>query len=574
MIAMNKYLHLRPNSDIWQIRLAVPSALKAQLGKAEITKSTGTSDRRVAEVIAMKFVAEKRDMFKLLAEDTNSLTALDLNGKVVELYYEKFVAELRLKRQEAGGSSESYSEWCAKTDRQRKEFVRLANIADYSRIRPRAEKFVKEHGFSIDASSEEFEDLLRRKMTAVLDALDVVLREAHGDLEAQPQSKLVRSTIERSESSAKAGERLTDYLEKYAQEQIKDRGRKPTNVEQQRASIELFIEWTTATKTVSSLTKKDAAAFRDVLSSIPKGRGRSKRLQKATIEHCIKIARHEGLPLLSILTKNRYISQLSGFFSWMYKRGYCDENIWIGMSFEADKQNNQRPPFTNDQLNTILASSLYTGFLKDGKEHIKGNRQTRDWRYWLPLLGMFTGARVTEVAQLYTDDIEVRDGQLLGHLRADVDRGQSVKTKRSARPVVFHPILLRAGFRAYWEQQVRRSEIDGDLQLFPELVAGKRPELGRRPARWFRDYLTKIGLKSGADGLGFHSFRHRLADEMRAAGYTNEEFGRLILGHSDGSMTARYGDLPQGTVKRLADMISKAEFEGVDFTNILPKSGE
>ena len=65
-----------------------------------------------------------------------------------------------------------------------------------------------------------------------------------------------------------------------------------------------------------------------------------------------------------------------------------------------------------------------------------------------------------------------------------------------------------------------------------------------------------------------------MADEMREAGYLNEEFGQLVMGNSDRSMTARYGKVPQGTVQRLADMIAKAEFKGVDFSNILPKVGE
>ena len=186
---------------------------------------------------------------------------------------------------------------------------------------------------------------------------------------------------------------------------------------------------------------------------------------------------------------------------------------------------------------------------------------------------MFTGARITEIAQLHVDDIEERNSHLIGHLKADADRGQSLKSKQSSRLVVFHSTLLKAGLTEYWRQQAQRSENDGNMQLFPELTTGKRPELGRKPARWWREYLTKIGVKNGADGIGTHSFRHRLADEMRSAGYTNEEFGRLIMGHSDSSMTARYGDQTQGTVERLHTMIEAAKFKGINFSAIIGTDG-
>lgn len=568
-MTLDKHLHKRPNSPNWHIRLAVPTSLQAELRKTEITKSTKTSDRKFADVFAMKFISEQRAMFARMQEDSDSLVPTDLNGKIVELYYQKFLDELRLRKQQAGITPEAYANWCKRMDRQRLEIVRLANIKDHSRIRPIAEKFMRRHGFAINTRSDEFVSLLARMMIAIVDAFDVVLREANGELEAKPSSSFVTGTIASTGSMAKDEENLTDLLEKYAKEQIDERNRKPSNVEQEKAAISLFIEWAGPALQISSLTKRDATGYREILSKIPKGRGSNNRLKSVSISRCIQIARERNLGLLSTGTKNRYIYQLSAFFRWMQKRGYCSDNIWIGMSFDVDKQDNRRPAFTNEQLNNILASPLYAGFLKDGKEHKAGKCKATDWRYWLPLLCMFTGARITEIAQLYVDDIEESQGCLIGYLRADTERGQSIKTKQSARLVVFHATLLDAGFKEYWQQQVRRSTLDGNMQLFPELKTGKRPELGRRPARWWRDYLTKIGVKNGADGIGTHSFRHRLADEMRMAGYTNEEFGRLILGHSDGSMTAAYGDLPQGTVERLRTMIEAVKFEAVDFSNIL-----
>lgn len=57
----------------------------------------------------------------------------------------------------------------------------------------------------------------------------------------------------------------------------------------------------------------------------------------------------------------------------------------------------------------------------------------------------------------------------------------------------------------------------------------------------FPRYLTKIGLKDGR-GLSLHSFRHGAADALRRAGFLDEQFG-VILGHTSGTMTQRYGKL-------------------------------
>lgn len=571
MATIQKYLHKRPGSDNWQIRLAVPNSLKAQLGKSEITKSTGTSDRKTAETFAMGFISEQREMFATLLADAGSIVRADIHGKIVDIYHKQFLRRLREEKRAA----ENYDDWCDMFERSRKKYIRYANTKDYALLRPWAKDIITDYCFAISTQGEEFEKLLPKLMDAILDAFEIVRQEIDGKFDAEPQSRFVQETIAADQDKPKPGERLEDYLEKYEAEEINDRQRKPANVEQAKNAIELFIEWVGANKNVANLNRRDASSFREVLSKFPARRGSIKQLKAETILRCVEIAERDDLALLSIRTKNRYISDLSGFFRWMKKRGYCEENIWIGMSFDMSNVESSYPPFSTDQLNQIMKSPLYSGFLRDGKEHVSGNMFANDWRFWLPLLCMFTGARITEIAQMFVDDIYESENHLAGYIRTNSERGQSTKTKLSARLVVFHPVLLHAGFREYWQLQVKRAAQDGNEQLFPELTTyEKRPELGRKPARWWRAYLTKIGIKSGADGIGSHSFRHRLADEMRTAGYLDAEFGLLVMGHSERSMTARYGKVPQGTVQRLADMIAKAEFKGVDFSNILPKPCE
>ncbi len=88
---------------------------------------------------------------------------------------------------------------------------------------------------------------------------------------------------------------------------------------------------------------------------------------------------------------------------------------------------------------------------------------------------------------------------------------------------------------------------------------------GALPARFWRNYLQNIAIKSARDGLGAHSSRHRVADELRFAGHLDEQIDPLVLGHASSSTwtTRGYGIIPQGAAEMLAEMISSMKFQGV-----------
>ncbi len=62
-------------------------------------------------------------------------------------------------------------------------------------------------------------------------------------------------------------------------------------------------------------------------------------------------------------------------------------------------------------------------------------------------------------------------------------------------------------------------------------------QLGDNPSRFWRKYLTAIKVKQGSDGLGAHSYRHRMADELRKGGFYDEQFGPLILERNQKTVT-------------------------------------
>jgi integrase len=310
--------------------------------------------------------------------------------------------------------------------------------------------------------------------------------------------------------------------------------------------------------------------WRDTVASLPPGYGATKAYKGLSLREVASKARKAGAAKLSPTTVNKYLSTISPFLGWCVRNGFAERNPCDDLFYDLRKGQNPRPPFSSEQLQAILASPLFVGFQKDGREHVPGNQQANDWRFWIPLVCLFTGARIGEIAQLKTDDLQIEDAVPFISIRHDESREQTTKSGQT-RIMPLHPKLVQIGFVAFVEEQRARSLGNASPWLFPEIVVNERGSRGTSPSRFWRNYLHRIGIKAKADGYGSHSFRHALADKLRLSGYLDEEI-KVVLGHSHKSVTSGYGIVRQGTVSRIIKMISEIEFEEVDvLINILSK---
>lgn len=162
-------------------------------------------------------------------------------------------------------------------------------------------------------------------------------------------------------------------------------------------------------------------------------------------------------------------------------------------------------------------------------------------RWWAPILGLYTGARINEVAQLKVADILEERGTWCLAIRKTVDADladslgprsrQGLKGKSAVRRIPLAQPLLDAGFLDF----VADMRECGHPRLFPHLSAGTNRKTGHTNARYsqalliqFGRYLKDLGFPKG---VGFHAFRHTLATELDNQGVPAEEIA-LITGHS------------------------------------------
>lgn len=220
---------------------------------------------------------------------------------------------------------------------------------------------------------------------------------------------------------------------------------------------------------------------------------------------------------ITAVTVNNRLRKLSAFMNWCKSNGYVTENPLIGLKLMTGSAKEARLSFEHHDLSTLL-----------NLDALKAEARKHPWRYWLPLLGRFTGARLEELCQLHVADFITLQG--VDCIRIDDGHeSQKLKNSSSRRTLPIHPALIRLGLLEY--VQIQRTQ--NSDRLFPELepVRGK---LGHAPSKWFSRYRTKMGVIDPKKT--FHSFRHTMIDDLREAGVQDSLIKR-IAGHEDSAVT-------------------------------------
>jgi integrase len=220
---------------------------------------------------------------------------------------------------------------------------------------------------------------------------------------------------------------------------------------------------------------------------------------------------------ISAVTVNNRLRKLSAFLNWCKANGYITDNPLAGLKAMTGSAKDARLSFEQHDLTTLL-----------NLDELKAESLKHPWRYWIPFLGRFTGARLEELCQLHVDDFIQQQGIQCIRIDDSSD-GQNLKNSSSRRLLPLHPALFELGLLRH----VESVKATGAVRLFPELepVRGK---LGHAPSKWFGRYKMKCGITNPRKT--FHSFRHTFIDDLRDAGVQDSLIKRMV-GHEDSSVT-------------------------------------
>jgi len=225
---------------------------------------------------------------------------------------------------------------------------------------------------------------------------------------------------------------------------------------------------------------------------------------------------------LKVSSKKVYASTVVTAFNWATNQGYVKSNYFSGkMKFGSDSQQmSDKQPFSKDEMQLVLGPKLLGwSFMEHNtvsRRFGKRRQPTPDY-YWIVNIAAYTGARLGEIAQLTTEDVELTNGVWCFSFNARA--GKSIKNLSSCRQVPIHSRLLELGLLDYIES------------CNDKLFQKNRSAIGD----WFsRKLLNELSLSDV--NRSFHSLRHTVITDL-----TNKQvfpyFVKELVGHKHNSVT-------------------------------------
>lgn len=340
-----------------------------------------------------------------------------------------------------------------------------------------------------------------------------------------------------------------------------------SRLNQYEIPIRAMHEWFGKDKVAADITKQELADLCKFLPRIPAYSGREKSVTLETLANNYKKTHGEFPARYDEAKKHlQVIVQIMRFAAvndWIPRNLAEAVEIKVPKKFRLKKYEQKEltiRPFEMHELTKLFSCKWYT----NPKRKLAG----RNHLYWLPLIGIFTGARSNEILQLERSDIvctpdnywyfSITDEEHADYSNETYEK--QVKTKQSVRDIPVHPMLIDAGL-IEWVERVDSG------RLFPEAPIDKST------GKASKKYSEKFRIEN--QGLGiwvkhrkvFHSLRNNFNDGLRDA-RISAEYREALNGWSyQRSMDRRYG---RGVkIGMLFEELAKLKFEDVDWSTVL-----
>ena len=509
--------------SIYYYRQRIPTDLLPHFDKAEVWRSLRTSNKaeakQRAKLEALKWEQEFHQKRSL--RETSEVTQINADEleRLTAIYYaEQLEGDeyIRATGRLSGGVFESYGKALEKFDNE--DGRRVAQGVSGERDQE-MDAFLQNYGFRLSSGSEQYMLTAYAFAKARKRVGEAVLARQRGQVVDTPIPPAFALRVVSGSNEGDSLEALLNYW--------KTQGEKAhRTLLEASTAVRLFSESLQGIP-ASRITKVHVVAFKDKLLA-------------------------EGKSPATVL---KQVGLLKAIFETAAANGKLSGNPAQGVKVPRPKiEQKKRVSFSATDLSAIFNSPVFT----QGARPLGGRGEAA---YWIPLLGLWSGARLEEIGQLLTTNVEQEDGIHFLRITHDAEAGQTVKTPTSRRRVPLHPELIRLGFLDY----VRNLEREGTLRLFPLLVSGASRQLTASWSQWWGRYLRKE-VKITDSRKVFHSFRHGFKDACRDSDIPKELNDRLT-GHGGGGVGDSYGadDYP---LRPLTDAMNKLRYRGLDLAHL------
>ncbi|WP_438274399.1 DUF6538 domain-containing protein [Nitrobacter sp.] len=506
-MALRTNVQRRPGSAMYYARVAIPRDLQplyptsGGTNKKELWKSLGTRDPKQAASKAQPILARWEAEFDRL-RTRRQPTPADLSKAVWDHYETELERDRQARTNLPGQQDIERAANELRTAVEAAGEVTISDVADYLVVRDAAQSgreqrerhletlrlhlargetaliewaaddVIQREGLMIPKGSSVYRDLCQRLQRAEIEKLQRTIERDQGNFTGTPADPIVAPPDPTmGKRQAAPGETLAELYARYEAEQ---KGRVTQDTWNQNAGIvPLFFEFIGENSHVSAVTRKAVRDWKHALAAWPRKATSIKQFDGMSFRKVIEANKTVGKPVISVRTTNRYISALAPFCQWLFDSDYIEQDACQRMHLAVDKKKRTVYPWSGDELKMIFTSPLFGTCRGNGQEHLRGNIEIRDWRYWLPYLAAYSGARLGELSQMLTGDVRQHHGVWILHVTPEGSLDKSVKTDGSARVVPLHSRLIELGFLKYHARMVER----GEKQLFPELKPDARGAL-------------------------------------------------------------------------------------------------
>lgn len=427
----------RKGSRRYYARLGVPKDLQKRLRKRELWKSLGTADFKEAKRLARPILDQWEREFSEVRK-ARIFTDAELQDAVWTRYLELLTEDERFRRslpndeqlneiwehlENEFGDYDLNAYRILETIRDQFQTVQAERTTRFATLKgdtARGETrlvadivrdVIAARRLDLERNSEGYRRLAQGLQRAELEALNRSQERDGGDWSGQPRDKLVSPPAAIHHAP---GEKISELFERFKRE--KPNATSDDTWRQNQKIVMLFDEFVGGDAYVSALNRKNIREWKTALFRWPVKAAETRAFKGLSFSKIIEANERVGKPHIVPKTINRYLAAMGGFCRWLRSNDFITEDVMHGMFLDLDREKRTRVPFTTAQLNSLFKSPLYLKCAGDKREHESGSVRVRDWRYWIPLIGLYSGARLGEIAQLLVGDLREIHGTWVFHI--------------------------------------------------------------------------------------------------------------------------------------------------------------
>lgn len=487
----------------WRVNKRVPADLRQHYATTILRYQTGETDKPKAAVIGWRWLADLEEEFQRIRETGRKEKSVISKEDAQHLARLMVHSTLRAheERRDAGDFEDDLSyeraqqELAAADSETRQAQARGIFSGALPAI---VEDWLQGHGYSIPRDSDSFRVICREFARGRAEAIQAKKARNAGDWVDTPPLP-----VRPSSSPPTPALMLSEVVRHFLSKQRED----APMFKKFKGGTALLLE-VLGDRPVSSLKQREVDDFFSLICKLPpRWSDKKRQLGKTACE----LAAMDWEKCINRKTfEDSYMAALRPFFIHA-RRVFGDQGFPPSLTTEGIKyqggreggENKQRAIRLNE-LKRLFEGAEFAAFASDpAQEHC----------YWLPLLGLFTGARVNELCQLNPQcDIREEHGVWLLDIteesETDTRVRKSVKNAPSRRKVPIHSTLLGLGFLRY----VQRMKEQGAALLFPQWPPVKGRASGKAE-KWFRWLLESLRLRDETPKqrlVGFHALRSTL----------------------------------------------------------------